>query len=72
MWGEKLLEILSNADWTDYDEWAEFDGFITLEDLELEIQWQIDHSDLYEMLEEEGLLEEEEGDDGAEEAEEEE
>ena len=71
MWGEKLLEILSNADWTDYDEWAEFDGFITLEDLELEIQWQIDHSDLYEMLEEEGLLEEEEGDDGAEEAEEE-
>ena len=71
MWGEKLLEILSNADWTDYDEWAEFDGFITLEDLELEIQWQIDHSDLYEMLEEEGLLEEE-GEDGDEEAEEEE
>ena len=70
MWGEKLLEILSNADWTDYDEWAEFDGFITLEDLELEIQWQIDHSDLYEMLEEEGLLEEE-GEDGDEEAEEE-
>ena len=71
MWGSKLLEILSNADWTDYDEWADFDGFVTLEDLELEIQWQLDHSDLWEMLEEEGLVEDD-GETGDEEAEEEE
>lgn len=46
MWGDKLIEILDNADWTDYWEDAEFDGFVTLEDLELEVQWQLDHSDL--------------------------
>ena len=52
MWGDKLLEILDNADWTDYWEGAEFDGFVTLEDLELEVQWQLDHSDLQEMIDE--------------------
>lgn len=46
MWGDKLIEILDNADWTDYWDMAEFDGFVTLEDLELEVQWQLDHSDL--------------------------
>ena len=69
MWGWKILEILDNADWTDYWDMAEFDGYVTLEDLELEIQWQLDHSDLLEMLEEEDWSDDE-GEDDDEEAEE--
>ena len=46
MWGDKLLEILDMADLADYWDTAEVDGFVTLEDLELEVQWQLDHSDL--------------------------
>ena len=72
MWGDKLLEVLHFADWNDYWDEAEFDGFVTLEDLELEIQWQLDYSNLQEMLDEEDWSDDEGEDDGAEEAEEEE
>ena len=34
------------ADWNDYWDAAEYDGFITREDLELEVQWQFDRSNL--------------------------
>ena len=46
----KIIDILINADGMAYWDEAPIDGFVTLEDLELEIQWAIDKEGLLDWL----------------------
>ena len=47
---KKMEEIYTSADLSDYNLDSDYDGFVTLEDLELEIQYQFDHNNFMEWL----------------------